>query len=141
MRLARLLTQLADTEGPIDRAGGGRVAEVYPAAALRRWEIIAPGTSVSDAAYKGDKPGREDKRRALMTSLRSPLAGQVDVTDATVELCVADDDDLDAFVSALVARAIQVGLSAEIPVGMRWLALREGWIHLPVRDSLRRLGS
>ncbi|MBA2725954.1 MAG: DUF429 domain-containing protein, partial [Actinobacteria bacterium] len=128
-------------DGPIDRAGGGRVAEVYPAAALRRWEVIAPGTSVADAAYKGDKPGRKDRRRALMTSLRSQLAGQVDVDDVTFDLCVADDDDLDAFVSALVARAVHVGLAAEIPAGMRWLALREGWIHLPVRGSLQRLGS
>ena len=140
MRLARLLTQFADTEGPIDRSGGGRVAKVYPAAALRRWEVIASGTSVSDAAYKGDKPGREDRRRALMASLRSQLASQVDVNEATFDLCVADDDDLDAFVSALVARAVQVGLSAEIPAGMRWLALREGWIHLPAVDSLSRLG-
>ena len=131
MRLARLLTKLAATEGPVDRAGSGRAVEVYPVAALRCWEIIPPGASVPDAAYKGDKPGRKDRRREMMTALRSRLEGQVEIADAAFDLCVSDDDDLDAFISALVARAVQVGRSAPIPPGMRWAAMREGWIHLP----------
>jgi len=139
MRVARLLTSLAATEGPIDRAGAGRVAEVYPAAALRRWGVVPAGTSVLDAAYKTNKSGRENRRRTMMTSLRLQLAGQVDVDDATFDRCVSNDDDLDAFVSALVARAVQIGQSEAIPHSLRWAAMREGWIHLPLADSLERL--
>lgn len=136
MRLARLLTSFTSRDGPIDRAGGGRLAEVYPATALRCWEVIPPGTSVAQASYKGPKPGREDRRRSMMGALRTRLDGQVEISDAAFELCVADDDDLDAFVSALVARAVETGQCAPIPRGMHWAAAREGWIHLPLRDSL-----
>lgn len=136
MRLARLLTNFAATGGPVDRAGGGRLAEVYPAAALRCWEVIPPGTSVADASYKGPKPGREDRRRSMMSTLRDRLDGQVEISDAAFELCVADDDDLDALVSALAARAVETGQCAQIPRGMRWAAAREGWIHVPLSDSL-----
>jgi hypothetical protein len=48
---------------------------------------------------------------------------------------------LDALVSSLVARAIEQGLTDPIPRGMRWQAIREGWIHLPAADSLERLGA
>lgn len=139
MRLARLLTRVAVIDGPVDRAGGGRLAEVYPAAALRCWGVIPAGTSVTDASYKNDKPGREEKRRTMMVTMRQRLADVVAIDDATVERCIADDDDLDAFVAALVARALLMNRCRAIPSGMRWAAVREGWIHLPAPDSLAGL--
>lgn len=140
MRCARLLSGLADEHGPLDRGGSGRFAEVYPAAALRRWGLIAPRTSASAAAYKGSKPGRRDRREEMMALLLDRLVGVVSMTEAALQACVEDDDDLDAFVSALVARALDIGLTDPIPHSLRWAALREGWIHLPATDSLERLG-
>jgi predicted nuclease with RNAse H fold len=139
MRLAQLLTTVGHVRGTVDRTGEGWAAEVYPAAALRRWEIIAMGTSVSAASYKGDKPGRDERRQAYMETLRSRLDRQVDIDPDTYARCVADDDDLDAFVSALIARAVQRGLCDPIPATLRWAAVREGWIHLPTTESLDNL--
>ena len=39
LRMASLMVRLAREGTPIDRTGGGRFVEVYPAAALRRWGI------------------------------------------------------------------------------------------------------
>jgi hypothetical protein len=39
MRAAGLLSVLAQQGQPVDRAGQGRVIEVYPAAALPRWHL------------------------------------------------------------------------------------------------------
>jgi len=56
-------------------------------------------------------------------------------------VCVDDDDDFDAFVSALVARAAQLGLTDPVARGMRWQAFREGWIQLPTTGSIFRLAA
>ena len=58
----------------------------------------------------------------------------------TPAACVADDDDFDALVSALVARAVEVGATDPIPSGHHWLAMREGWIHLPASGNITALG-
>jgi hypothetical protein len=59
---------------------------------------------------------------------------------AEQERCTDDDDDeFDALISAVVARAAQRCLTDPIPLGQAWLAMREGWIHLPLRDSLHQL--
>jgi hypothetical protein len=136
MRCARLL---AHAEAELDRSGDGRVAEVYPAAALRRWGLIPAGSAAKDSAYKGDKPGRRDRRQQLLDELMARLDGVVEVPSAVAARCVDDDDELDAFVCALIARAVEVGCTDPVPRGMRWVALREGWIHLPTADSLPRL--
>lgn len=139
MRCARLLCGLPREHAPLDRGGSGRFAEVYPAAALRRWELIAPTKSVSDAAYKGTKPGRRDRREQMIDVLLQRLAGVVGMSEDCRQACIDDDDDLDALVCALIARALQLGLTDPIPHSLRWAALREGWIHLPAADSLERL--
>jgi len=72
-------------------------------------------------------------------ALRDRLAGTVSMSPAYETACREDDDNFDAFVSALVARAAVLGLTDPIPRGMRWRAMREGWIHLPAADSLPRL--
>ena len=77
MRCARLLCGIHREDGLLDRRGVGRFAEVYPAAALRRWGLIASTTSISDAAYKGTKPGREARREQLIDMLLRRLDGVV----------------------------------------------------------------
>jgi len=140
MRCARLLSRL-HPDGRLDRTGAGRVAEVYPAAALRRWGLIASGTAAKDSAYKGGAPGRSQRREQLLMGLLGLLAGTVEMPDAVAARCVEDDDELDAFVCALVVRAVEIGASDPVPRGMRWAALREGWIHLPSADALPRLAT
>lgn len=50
------------------------------------------------------------------------------VADALVD---ADDDDLDAVLCALVARAVVAGDSSTPGADDLVIARREGWIHLP----------
>ncbi|MBL9105572.1 MAG: DUF429 domain-containing protein [Myxococcales bacterium] len=111
-----------------DRSGDGRVYEVYPAAALTIWGF-------SRDSYKGDQhPARtallaELRRRAPWLELSAPLA----------ERCVASDDCLDALLAALIARAAVRGLTVRPAPDDLELAREEGWIALPLADSLARL--
>lgn len=121
MRAARLQHLLRRAGIPVDRSGTtGRIAETYPAGALRVWGLTHRGY----------------KRAANVATLQTLVAEVVargglfgDAAAACLQRC--DDDDFDAFVCALVARAVVLGLTAgpsddELPV-----ARREGWIHLP----------
>ncbi|MFF9275453.1 DUF429 domain-containing protein [Streptomyces griseosporeus] len=124
LRAARLLDALAATDGPVPRDGSGRIAEVYPAAALRCWGI-RPAGSYKRAGTE-TRPVREDIVSAVETGLGVPLPEGVRAR------CVDSHDHLDALLCALVARAVLLG-------GTRWprtaeergAAEREGWIHLP----------
>ena len=141
IRCARLLSRLAQGDGPLDRTGRGRVAEVYPMAALRRWGVIESGTPSTEWSYKGTKSGRRERREQHMTRLTELLKGTVAMSSDFVETCAADDDDFDAFVSALVARAVVVGKTDPVPRGHAWLAMREGWIQLPAAGSAGQLAA
>ena len=141
MRCARLLSEIVAGDDVLERSGTGLAVEVYPMAALRRWQIVAAGSASSAWSYKGDKPGRRERRAEHLASLRSGLGGTVRMSTAYEQACIADDDDFDAFVCALVARAACVGRTDPVPLGMQWLALREGWIHLTSADSLPALAS
>jgi predicted nuclease with RNAse H fold len=140
MRAARLLSRVVASEDAqrrrpargmplmLDRSGAGLVVEVYPMAALRRWQLIPAGGAAA-WSYKGDKPGRRDRRADYLKAIRTQLT--IRMSADHVECCVEDDDEFDALISALIARAAQTGATDPIPQGMRWLAMREGWIHLP----------
>ena len=60
MRAAGLLARLAKAGRPVDRAGGGVVVEVYPAASLHQWRL-------PHKAYNG----RDTRRRARVCSSSS----------------------------------------------------------------------
>ncbi len=139
MRCARLLSAIAEETGALDRTGAGRVAEVYPMAALRQWGVIAAGTPPPEWSYKGDGPGRLERREQHLRALRDLLNDTVRISDECAAICVADDDDFDALISALVARAVELSLTDPIPKGMRWAAVREGWIHLPTAQGVSQL--
>jgi hypothetical protein len=139
IRCARLLTRLGADGQPLDRTGAGRVVEVYPMAALRRWGVVAAGSPSSQWAYKGDADDRRERRASHLAALMEGLDRVVALSDEHKAACEADDDDFDALISALVARAVEVGRVDPVPAGMRWLALREGWIQLPEPGSLGEL--
>lgn len=114
MRACGLLHAL---QGPsVDRVNGP-VAEVYPAAALRRW-----GCDI--AGYKQDA----EIRLRLLDSIAS--GEWLDLGACRDEL-VRTDHAFDAFVSALVARAAAVGKVIPVPEEHEEDAAIEGWIHIP----------
>jgi Protein of unknown function (DUF429) len=131
-RAARLLSRLAERGEKVDRGGGGRLVETYPAAALRLWGFPATG-------YKR-REGRPGLGR-LLAALRRRTRGWLDLGAAAGQLCARSDDALDALVAALVARAAALGLCAPPPPGQAALAAVEGWIALPAPDSLEALAA
>ena len=133
MRAAALFTRLTAEGRRFARDGSGKVVEVYPAAAIRRWwgNVYAQG-------YK-DKKGR-DQRCRLFEKIVEGTAGWLRLTADVVSRCEDDDDALDALIAALVARAATVtGQCEPIPNEARAQALREGWIALPKPEALGAL--
>jgi predicted nuclease with RNAse H fold len=129
-RAARLLARLAAEGHAIDRSGGGRLVETYPAAALRLWGFASTG-------YKR-REGRASLS-GLLRELRARTRGWLDLDVAARRLCGASDDALDALVAALVARAAALGLCEGPPAHLVDAAEREGWIALPPADALDRI--
>lgn len=127
MRAARLLTS---ADATFDRAGGGKVVEVYPAASLKAWGFDPTG-------YKRAK-GRA-VRRGLVDRFLEVTAAWITLTDEQKTACGDDDNVFDAFICALTARAAGLGLCDPIPVEHADAARLEGWIALPVAGSLSRL--
>ena len=122
MRAANLLDGLAARGHPVDRAGSGKVAEVYPAPALTAWGINAAG-------YKSRSgPARLP---ALLDSIEEQLGGlQLDPPQRA--LAITDHNCFDAIVASLIARAAALGLTYPPQPGEEAdRAVREGWIHLP----------
>jgi predicted nuclease with RNAse H fold len=127
MRAARLLTS---ADATFDRAGGGTVVEVYPAASLQAWGFDPTG-------YKRSKGRRI--REALVDRFIRSTASWITITEAQKEACTADDNVFDALICALTARAFVLGLCDPIPPEHAAAARLEGWIALPCVGSLPRL--
>jgi len=87
MRCARLLSRLSTELGAVDRTGAGRLVEVYPMAALRRWQVIDPSTPPSEWSYKGSAPGRQARREQHLARLQQLLDGAVEITDVVAARC------------------------------------------------------
>ena len=112
-----------------DRSGVDGVVEVYPAAALRRWELIPAG-------FKGKKKG------AGLTTLVEAVQTATPwlcLPDAEKKLCATNHHAFDAVVCALVARATALGLTERPGPDDLATARREGWIALPYPGSLSKL--
>lgn len=130
MRCARILSALNERGEAVDRAGWGRVVEVYPAAALAVWGFEPAGSKRSVGL---------EKRRVLVDALGQASRRWLSLSEAVVETCVRSDDCLDALVASLVARAAALGLTVPPPEERRDQVRREGWIHLPLEGSLAAL--
>lgn len=141
MRCAVLLGDLSQhlDASELARDGSGCVAEVYPDAALRAWlpnEWSARGRDT----YKGSSETAHQRRERLIDALLAELGSALKLAPADREACLASDDCLDAFVCALVARAVDRGLTELPEAGQQsHLANAEGWIHLPRPGSLSEL--
>ena len=123
MRCHGLLQRLRSTNPTADETA----LEVYPAAALRRWDLAA-------ASYKGAK-----RRKALeqLVGKVMEVATWLEVSGEHGEILRISDDAFDALISSLVARAATVGLADDSPDDAR--ARSEGWIVLPKARSLSAL--
>jgi hypothetical protein len=135
MRCMRLLAEVQRRRGrKVDRSGRGRFVEVYPDAALREWGCWpASWDRHPRRGYKGTTPEHRRRRQELILRLKAeaPWIGR----DAQlVERCVSSDDELDALVSALMARVVDRRKAQRIANVAR--AKLEGWIHLPQAGSL-----
>ncbi|HEY6890665.1 MAG TPA: DUF429 domain-containing protein [Solirubrobacter sp.] len=105
---------LSAVGGTVDRVHGPYY-EVYPGAALVRWNVEAKG-------YKQDADVREKVLDAL---------GPLEMTLADRTLLIASDHALDALLCALIAREAATGRTHHPPPELAGAAAREGWIHLP----------
>lgn len=100
--------------------------EVYPAAALKCWELPSQGYKQLE-----QRPAREKLVDALVAALRMAPSEHLDVMRS-------EADALDAFVAAVVARAAALGRTQPPPSDLVEVVAREGWIHVPT-CSLRAL--
>ncbi len=119
-----------------DRAGSDGVMEVFPAAALLLW-------SVERGAYK---TSQDPERREAEVNARAELLAAIEAkalwlrwAPGAREVCVDNDDALDALLAALIARAAALGLTAPPGAEDIDLARVEGWVHLPQKDTLPAL--
>lgn len=116
-RWAYLADALAVDGRPVDRAGAGTVVEVYPAASRTQWQL-----------------GPERSMRELLES-----APWLECAEEHRRAYDASEHAFDALIAAVTARAAALGLTARPEGEEVALADREGWIHLPERESLPRL--
>lgn len=127
LRGAMLLDRYADGRKAVRRDGAGIVAEVYPAAALRRWL----------PAFRGSY-----KRRGDLAPLRTLVAAVTDAVPVKFsgdsrERCETSHDAFDAMVCALVARAVTLRQTRRPRSDHELrLAATEGWIHVPKKSSM-----
>ncbi|OHV31642.1 hypothetical protein CC117_25880 [Parafrankia colletiae] len=120
MRCAGLLATLAGQGLPVDRAGGGVVVEVYPAASLAGWGL----------PHLGYKTKNNISVLATLVDALLDAAPWLDL-GAHADLCRRSDDAFDAVIAALTARAVALGHTALPGPDDVSAAEREGWIALP----------
>jgi predicted nuclease with RNAse H fold len=128
MRAAGILSELAARGQPVDRTGAGVVVEVYPAAALRHWQLYRP-------RYKGpdSRPVRDELVDDLLAAMPALRIGADDLA-----LCRQSDDALDAVLCAFIARAVALNKSRRPDAEQARPAATEGWIAVPTCE-LREL--
>lgn len=119
-----------------DLAGADRILEVHAPASMFFWGFPR-------LAYK---TSRRSGRREVECLTREELLGFLEQSTPWLrwapgarEGCIESDDALDALVAALVARAASRGLTEAPPKQDLEAARREGWIHLPRKESLPEL--
>lgn len=123
MRCAVIQAKIARAHGPQPRDGSGRLAEVYPAASLKSWGLLARG-------YKG-RGGQEAQRLAGLLAGLQQAAPWLDLAGQGDRLA-GSDDLFDALIAALTARAVALGSTLRPDAGHAAAARTEGWIHLPL---------
>ena len=126
LRCACLLADSARRGLVIDRSGGGKIAEVYPAASLKVWGLLHTG-------YK--RRGDRQPLGALVDDLATRTAPWLELGDAA-PACRERHDAFDAVIAALAARAAALGLARRPETPEEIAAARtEGWIAFPLDEA------
>jgi predicted nuclease with RNAse H fold len=111
------LTKLEAAGSPVDRAGSGPVAEVYPAASLRRWGLT----------HSGYKQKTETDALGRLVDHLLDEAPWLDWT--THEQAMRRSHDVfDAVIAAMTARAGALGQTIQPTRDDVAAATAEGWI-------------
>lgn len=118
MRCAGLLSKLQADGADVNRAGEGKIVEVYPAAALRLWGFDSTG-------YRNSAELRANLLQQMQ--LAAPWFNPFEFAELMVESC----DAFDAVIACFSARSAQLGHSTRPPLELREQASLEGWIALP----------
>jgi Protein of unknown function (DUF429) len=129
------------TGSPSDASGlltERSIVEVYPAGALALWRF--PFRGYKRTANKSAAAALE-QRVTILTAPEETGGSWLSLTEDVREACLQDDDAFDSFICGLIARAAATGRTLLPLRARRATAEREGWIHLPVPDSIDRLGS
>jgi hypothetical protein len=127
LRCARLQLMVAEATGaPLDRTGRGRLAEVYPAAALAAWGI-------SPIGYKRRTPQSDTLLADMAAAVASRFRLALDARHRQLAGTVADA--FDALVAAIVTREVVAGRTEWPPPELDGVARREGWIHVPIPEG------
>lgn len=106
------------------RDGSGRLVEVYPAAALRAWNLPERG-------YKGNSAEAGRARGTIVETIATECGDWLDIAAVRSE-CINSDHTLDALISALVAVAACIGRTfPPESIEDHHCAVLEGWIHVP----------
>jgi predicted nuclease with RNAse H fold len=122
MRCAVIQAKIAVDYGPQARDGSGRLAEVYPAASLKSWGLLARG-------YKGRGSAEAQRLGELLDRLKQ-AAPWLDLAGHEDRLA-GSDDMFDALIASLTARAVALGATIRPDATHARAARTEGWIHLP----------
>lgn len=126
LRCACLLAESARRGLVIDRSGGGKIAEVYPAASLKVWGLLHTG-------YK--RRGDRQPLGALVDDLATRTAPWLELGDAA-PVCRERHDAFDAVIAALAARAVVLDLTRRPETPEEITAARtEGWIAFPRNET------
>lgn len=124
LRWAGIEAHLRDLGVDTTRDGSGVICEVYPAAALHCWSL----------PHRGYKAAKNAAPRAQLVNLLQQRWTWLD-WNGHEDLCMADDNALDAVLAAVIAREIALRRCEAPPVELREPARREGWIWLPKGKS------
>ena len=118
LRCAGLMSQLRSAGHNVDRAGLGKIVEIYPAASMRIWGLQFAG-------YRNSP----DARRSLLEDLiaGAPWLELSGYEDLMIQSC----DAFDSVIAALATLSVCLGKSTNPSDEDLATAQIEGWIHLP----------
>jgi predicted nuclease with RNAse H fold len=141
-RCARILGEGrgSPSDEAVSRIGDDRIVAVYPAAAMRRWEI-ANRRGYKSSGNAAQKAEAREKRLALIEELQTKTSAWLDLDAMGLKKCQDNDDAVDALLASLIARAAATGQTDPVPADRAARAAREGWIHLPAEGSLEALAA
>jgi len=127
---ARAASILSNLPWKVDRTGIGKVVEVYPAAALKVWGF-------DFRSYKGSQGKTTRENLVRVWTHQTEAWGRW--TEEVLAAARQDDNLFDAVIASTVARCAALNLTLPVPPNLKRRARIEGWIAVPLPNSLMNL--